>query len=153
MSGTYFIGVGTPHNIYRKSLAVGGWMGGWGVVQTRKYHFVAPSCKLKLARFSARPRIQDGARVWQYTWFCIILCTYAQILCLFRFLILSLKLCNLILDFVEHFLWSAIMTNLILCCYHHIFIHGHGMHIFAQQIWISAPDLCKFLWCVQGFIN
>ena len=25
---TYFVGVGTPHNIYRKSLAVGGWVGG-----------------------------------------------------------------------------------------------------------------------------
>ena len=24
-------------------------------------HFVAPSCKLELARFSAMPRIQDGA--------------------------------------------------------------------------------------------
>ena len=23
---TYFVGVGTPHNIYRKSLAVGGWV-------------------------------------------------------------------------------------------------------------------------------
>ena len=28
---TYFVGVGTPHNIYRKSLAVGGW-----VVQARE---------------------------------------------------------------------------------------------------------------------
>ena len=25
---TYFVGVGTPHNIYRKSLAVGGWVAG-----------------------------------------------------------------------------------------------------------------------------
>ena len=25
------------------------------------YHFVAPSCKLKLARFSTKLRIQDGA--------------------------------------------------------------------------------------------
>ena len=28
-------------------------------------HFLVPSCKLKLVRFSAQMRIQDGARVWQ----------------------------------------------------------------------------------------
>ena len=37
-------------------------MGGWMVYSFRKYcHFVAPSCKLELARFSALIRIQDGA--------------------------------------------------------------------------------------------
>ena len=31
---TYFVGVGTPHNIYRKSLAVGGWVGaGWSKLE------------------------------------------------------------------------------------------------------------------------
>ena len=40
---------------------MGGWVGGW-VVSFRKYfHFVAPSYKLVLARFSALLRIQDGA--------------------------------------------------------------------------------------------
>ena len=37
-------------------------MDGWVDDSFRKYcHFVAPSCKLELARFSALPRIQDGA--------------------------------------------------------------------------------------------
>ena len=37
-----------------------GWVGGW--FSFRKYfHFVAPSCKLGLARFSDYLRIQDGA--------------------------------------------------------------------------------------------
>ena len=41
-------------------------MGGWVVGSAALYsHFVAPSCKLELARFSALLRIQDGARVWQ----------------------------------------------------------------------------------------
>ena len=50
------IGVGTLHNIERKNL--------YGRVgdSFRKYcHFVAPSCKLELARFSGQLRIQDGA--------------------------------------------------------------------------------------------
>ena len=40
---------------------------GWWVDDSfrKYYHFVAPSCKLELARFSAELRIQDGARVWQ----------------------------------------------------------------------------------------
>ena len=39
-----------------------GWVGGWVGGSFRKYyHFVAPSCKLELARFSAWLRIQDGA--------------------------------------------------------------------------------------------
>ena len=42
----------------------GGLVGG----SFRKYyHFVAPSCKLELARLSAELRIQDGARAWQQT--------------------------------------------------------------------------------------
>ena len=41
---------------------MGGWVDGWMVYSFRKYcHFVAPSCKLELARFSALLRIQDGA--------------------------------------------------------------------------------------------
>ena len=54
---TYFVDggtirVGTPHNIDRKNLY--GRVGGWMVYSFRKYsHFVAPSCKLKLARFPA----------------------------------------------------------------------------------------------------
>ena len=35
--------------------------GGWVVSCRKYYHFVAPSCKLELARFSAWLRIQDGA--------------------------------------------------------------------------------------------
>ena len=31
------------------------------MVSYRKYHLVAPSCKLNLARFSALLKIQDGA--------------------------------------------------------------------------------------------
>ena len=43
---------------------VGGWVGG----SLRKYyHFVAPSCKLELARFSALLRIQDGAECGNMT--------------------------------------------------------------------------------------
>ena len=39
-----------------------GWIAGWVDDSFRKYcHFVAPSCKLELARFSALLRIQDGA--------------------------------------------------------------------------------------------
>ena len=42
------------------------WFGGWVVGSAALYsHFVAPSCKLELARYSALLRIQDGARVWQ----------------------------------------------------------------------------------------
>ena len=49
-------GVRTLHNIERKT-ELGGWVG-----SCRKYyHFMAPSCKLKLARFSAYLRVQDGA--------------------------------------------------------------------------------------------
>ena len=54
MKGT--IGVGTPHNIERLDLAVyrvGGWVVGGVVFRCLINHFVAPSCKLKLARFSA----------------------------------------------------------------------------------------------------
>ena len=66
---TYFvdrgtIGVGTTHNIQRKNLygRVGGWVDGWVDDSYRKYsHFVAPSCKMELDRFSALLRIQDGA--------------------------------------------------------------------------------------------
>ena len=54
------IGVGTPHNIQRKNLS--GRVGGWVDDFFRKYsHFMAPSCKLELARFSALLRIQNGA--------------------------------------------------------------------------------------------
>ena len=46
-----------------------GWVGG----SFRKYyHFVAPSCKLELARFSAWLRIQDGAECGNRT---VIFCT------------------------------------------------------------------------------
>ena len=68
MRGT--IGVGTPHNIEGAGFsalmsfqegfgadAVVKWLGGWmdgRVVPALFYsHFVAPSCKLELARFSA----------------------------------------------------------------------------------------------------
>ena len=44
-----------------------GWMGGWVDDSFRKYcHFVAPSCKMELARFSAPLRIQDGAECGNY---------------------------------------------------------------------------------------
>ena len=72
------IRVGTPHTIQRTILfelfynyfwiflcfrwVVVGWVGG---TFRKSIHFVAPSCKLKLAIFSAKLRIQDGARVWQ----------------------------------------------------------------------------------------
>ena len=39
---------------------------GWVVPADLHSHFVAPSCKLKLARFSALLRIKDAARVWKY---------------------------------------------------------------------------------------
>ena len=36
-------------------------VGGWSDDSFKKYfHFVAPYCKLELARFSGLPRIQDG---------------------------------------------------------------------------------------------
>ena len=39
-----------------------GWIAGWVDDSFRKYcHFLAPSCKLELARFLALLRIQDGA--------------------------------------------------------------------------------------------
>ena len=61
---TYFVnGVGTPHTIERTRFsallriqdgfptdAVGGWVVGSAALYS---HFVAPSCKLELARFSA----------------------------------------------------------------------------------------------------
>ena len=48
------IGVGTPHNIERKT-ELGGRVG-----SCKKYnHSMAPSCKLELARFSAQLRILD----------------------------------------------------------------------------------------------
>ena len=41
---------------------MGGLVGGWVGGSFRKYyHFVAPSCKLELARFPAELSIQDGA--------------------------------------------------------------------------------------------
>ena len=42
------------HSAWLGKTFPGGWVGGWvaGVVGGW-YHFVAPSCKLKLARFSA----------------------------------------------------------------------------------------------------
>ena len=47
--------MGEEKNLYR-------WMGGWVEDSLRKYFdFVAPSCKLELAKFSALLRIQDGA--------------------------------------------------------------------------------------------
>ena len=55
--------VGTPHNIERTrhpsnssflTSLTSIWSAGWPAGSVRKYnHFVAPSCKLKLARFSA----------------------------------------------------------------------------------------------------
>ena len=49
---------GTPH-IHSKEKSI--WSGGWVDDSFRKYcHFVAPSCKLELARFSALLRIKDG---------------------------------------------------------------------------------------------
>ena len=48
-------GVGTPHRI--QSRLLGGWLGGPMIIVP----ILAPSCKLKLARFSAELRIQDGA--------------------------------------------------------------------------------------------
>ena len=61
---TYFVDGGsnwggdTVQHAKKKSICSGGWMG----YSFRKYyHFVAPSCKLELARFSALLRIQDGA--------------------------------------------------------------------------------------------
>ena len=50
----------------RKRWAAGGWVGGlvggW-VVSSEKCHFVAPSCKLLLARFSHLMRIQDEKKI------------------------------------------------------------------------------------------
>ena len=52
--------MGTPHNIERKNLY--GRVDGWVDDSFRKYcHFVTPSRKLELARFSALLKIQDGA--------------------------------------------------------------------------------------------
>ena len=45
--------MGTPYNIDRKSLAVGGW--GWSKLDHKS------TLLLHLARFSAKLRIQDGA--------------------------------------------------------------------------------------------
>ena len=52
--------MGTLQNIDRKNLY--GLVDDWVDDSFRKYcHFVVPSCKLELARFSALLRIQDGA--------------------------------------------------------------------------------------------
>ena len=53
-------GGGTPHRIQRQLggwVGVGGWMGRVIIVP-----IPAQSCKLKLARFSAKLRIKDGAK-------------------------------------------------------------------------------------------
>ena len=44
-------------NIYLEGNTVGGWLDD---SFKKNFHFVAPSCKLELARFSGLPRIQDG---------------------------------------------------------------------------------------------
>ena len=60
-------GVGTPHRIQSRLLGgwlagwLGGWLGGWLAGPMIIVPILAPSCKLKLARFSAKLRIQDGA--------------------------------------------------------------------------------------------
>ena len=47
---------------FKEKIYMVGWMDGWVDDSFRKYsHFVAPSYKLELARFSALLRIQDGA--------------------------------------------------------------------------------------------
>ena len=38
----------------------GGWVNGWDFYR-KYYHFVAPSYKLELARFSVKPKNPDGA--------------------------------------------------------------------------------------------
>ena len=54
-------GVGTPHRI--QSRLLGGWLAGSMIIVP----ILAPSCKLKLARFSAKLRIQDGAECGNIT--------------------------------------------------------------------------------------
>jgi len=48
--------------VWQKSIWSDGCVGWWVEDSFRKYcHFMAPSCKLELARFSALLKIQDGA--------------------------------------------------------------------------------------------
>ena len=56
-------GVGTPHRIQSRLLGgwLAGWLAGWLGGSMIIVPILAPSCKLKLARFSAELRIQDGA--------------------------------------------------------------------------------------------
>ena len=54
-------GVGTPHRINDEKTRMVGVGVGWGGPVGLYSHFVAPSCKLELARFSAKLSIQDGA--------------------------------------------------------------------------------------------
>ena len=46
---------------HRTEFKVGCWLGGWLAGSMIIVPILAPSCKLKLARFSAKLRIQDGA--------------------------------------------------------------------------------------------
>ena len=69
--------------IFKQENPHGWWVGGWrkGGSFRKYYHFVAPSCKLELARFSAWQRIQDGAEcgnitmdtTWAFFWFPMVL--------------------------------------------------------------------------------
>ena len=56
------IGGGTPHKI-KVGCWLSGWLAGWLACSMIivSMPILAPSCKLKLARFSAKLRIQDGA--------------------------------------------------------------------------------------------
>ena len=62
-SATLRVGGGTPHTqiegiCLEQENPCGRWVGG---SFRNSYHFVVPSCKLELARFPAKLRIQDGA--------------------------------------------------------------------------------------------
>ena len=56
---------GGGHRTNQSRLLAGwlaGWLGGWLAGSMIIVPILAPSCKLKLARFSAKLRIQDGAQ-------------------------------------------------------------------------------------------
>ena len=72
-------GGGTPHKI--QSRLLGGWLAGWLGGPMIIVPILAPSCKLKLARFSAKLRIQDGAECGNRKTSCsllIIFCSSCQ---------------------------------------------------------------------------